>query len=483
MTNPNSNTDPSKKLYLIISIILVSAVIIYAALLTYKKFFPSCVAGTINNQKVTCEQFNNAYTHHLITSQMQYGQLFEQFKPLLKLKEQTWEKIIIAQEAKKQGIKIPDQKIVETIAGYDMFFNNGVFNKQFYREFVNSTLKTKIPDFEESIRDSLLLKALFDKITAGVTVNENDIKDEFLKENTLAQLLYIEIPAKEPAAQVKIEDTALKTYFEQHKNLFDMPTTVKIEYVTLDFPADGGIQKQVEMKYKGKAIIDDYIKNKDLAIAAKKLNFKLQTTDYISLSEADNAIPEWPLPLINDIMQMNVGSTMTEPYEIKDKGYVIIKLIDRKQPFSPTLEQVNTKVTKAYNKEQEKLAALKQAQELFEKFKSITSADQFKQLAKDTGFEVKDSKEIPLQQIPMALELNQEEENQLTGITKTNLTLNPIKNINGAAIAFVSTFKPADMSKFETNKKEIQETLLNAKKDKVFEEYRNKLMKENVIKY
>ncbi|MBF0479675.1 MAG: peptidyl-prolyl cis-trans isomerase [Candidatus Omnitrophica bacterium] len=480
-SSPMSVKDPGKKLYLIILTIIISASLLYYGMIFYKKLFPSCVAGTINDAKVSCEDFDQAYNRHIIASHMQYGQLFEQFKPLLRLKEQTWEKISLLKEAKKQGIKIKNQQIIDNIASYDIFFANGTFNKIYYKQFVHS-LDAKIPDFEESIRDTLILKALFDKVTRDIMVSDNEIMDEFQKTNKSAQLFYINIPVKESPVPAKVDEASLKNYFQQHVKNFDLPSTVKLEYVVLDFPADGGIQKQVEMKYKGKAIMDEYNKSKNLTSAAQQLKFQTKMTDYIDLSETGTDMPEWPLPLINDILQMKTGAIL-DPYEIKDKGYVIVRLLDRKPPHMPSFEEVKTKVAKAYQKNQDKQTALVQAQTLFDKFKAITTVEQFKQIAKDLGYEVKDSGELPIQQAIMTLDVDQNAQDKLVKIAQAGTVIDPVLSINGAAIIFVNALKPADMTKFEKSKKEMQDTVLNFKKEKIFEEFKNKLMKENVVRY
>lgn len=463
------NKTLTRKIVLGLIILLLIPIALQGARFIQKTYFPSCVKGLICGKKVSCEFFNKILERQTVSAKMQYGQLFENFKPLLNLKEQSWEKLILLTEAKQRGIKVSNQDVIVQITQNENFYKNGQFNDWLYKNILRNALGTSPRVFEESVRDSLIIEKLYEHVTQNTTIDETAVLSAYRMDQEKISGQYITISPEETNLPVP-DDQKLAEYLAARLEDFRKPETIQLEYITLDFPEDGGIQKQVEMKYKAKAIIDQFTRTKDLAASAQALKFTLQTTEFVSRKDITEILPDWPLALIMEVFEMR-KQELKEPYKIEDKGYVIIRLKDRKASYLPKLAEVKTDVLSVYQKETAIEQTLKTASGIYEQIQQAQTTEQFTELTKNLGHKPEDLDLMSKQQAVLTLDLKNEAKINIEQINKPGTVVPPLLSESGARILFVKEFQPFLEEEFQKQKSEYNKRLVNAEKDKVFEKF------------
>lgn len=92
-----------------------------------------------------------------------------------------------------------------------------------------------VAGYEESLRNRISRQKLIAYITSGVTVSEEDILDQFKKQNTKFDLTYVPISTADIAEKIKPSDDELKAYFEKNKKKYYISSPQKkIKYLFLE---------------------------------------------------------------------------------------------------------------------------------------------------------------------------------------------------------------------------------------------------------
>jgi len=137
---------------------------------------------------------------------------------------------IVVQEAERLNLKPSEEEVREEIkrqsgaatSGFD--FN--VYKDNVTRNYGSVTL------FEETIRDVVAGRKLRAYVTAGVQVSEEEVRNDYLRDNTEFDVVYVPVVAAELAKRLNPTDEELARYFEEHKTdyRFDEPQK-KVRYL------------------------------------------------------------------------------------------------------------------------------------------------------------------------------------------------------------------------------------------------------------
>ena len=318
---------------------------------------------------------------------MIYGQNLEKILPFLNLEKQTWDRLILLKQAKKERIKVSDKEIAEIISSMPFFQQNNKFDKQTYDTILKYVFSTSAKTFETQIKDSLAIEKLISKTLEKVNVSEEELIQAYKKENETVNVSYVLFDPQKYADNVKINEEILQNYFKKHKNNFKEPAKVTFRYIQVPFDdssdnskvsseeieiyfnenkesfAEEGqetdqikltkdIRKKIKtaiIKYKNRLkaknvaeLISDFLlKNPDIEKASKHFSLKLQNTGFFSQYE--------PIPTISLSFALTQKAFSLEPktisnaLEIKDKGIFFIEVTDKKEPYIPDFKQAEKK--------------------------------------------------------------------------------------------------------------------------------------------
>jgi len=138
------------------------------------------------------------------------------------------------------------------------------------------------------------------------------------------------------------------------------------------------------------------LKTKDIKRLAEEKNLSLVETKYFSREEL-------PMVLANleefkeDVFRANLGEIIPPVYT--SEGYYIVKVLDKKKSYIPSLEEIKENIVAQLTKEAQKKAARQYGVDLLKKIKQGVSfeeiADQGKLVIKETGFFTRKDDYIP----------------------------------------------------------------------------------------
>lgn len=202
--------------------------------------------ATVGGAEISVPEFQRARVATRARYRDQYGDnLPPELERALNIPSRALSELIdaevLGQEARRLGLRIPDETVRSAIRQVPAFQRDGVFSSAAYKAaIVRQGLSAAA--FEESLRRDLLISQLVDVIRRGVHVTEAEVLADYRQANEKIVLSYVSFAAGDFRDQVEINDEALEELFESDPERYRKPETVRVAYLayrTDDFKGQG----------------------------------------------------------------------------------------------------------------------------------------------------------------------------------------------------------------------------------------------------
>jgi peptidyl-prolyl cis-trans isomerase D len=141
---------------------------------------------------------------------------------------------IIAQEAARLSLNVSDAEVNQAVHTQFVDASGKFIGKDKYKERVSRSFGS-VERFERELRESLAADKLRAFVTAGVSVSEEEVRDDFKRRNSLFDLTYIPVAADKLAANLQLSDEELQKYYEENKTLLRyLVPQKKIRYIFIN---------------------------------------------------------------------------------------------------------------------------------------------------------------------------------------------------------------------------------------------------------
>jgi peptidyl-prolyl cis-trans isomerase D len=218
--------------------------------------------ATVAGKTITQQQWEEAQRRQIDQARQQMGaqfdqKLFETPEAKQAILDQLVAERAVNAEVERAHLTVSDAVLAKAIGDIQMFRKaDGSFDKDQYIAALAAQGMT--PDmFDARMRQDMAVQQLAGAVSQtafaprSVANRLSDINDQ---EREVQELMF---PLATYAAQVKVTDDMVKAYYDKHAALFQVPESVKAEYVV--FNADA-VQKQVTVS--DAEVADAYNKNK-----------------------------------------------------------------------------------------------------------------------------------------------------------------------------------------------------------------------------
>lgn len=149
---------------------------------------------------------------------------------------------LIIKTAKDLGLTVSKIEIQNRIKNYFLtdqngartyvFLQNGKFDNNTYNSYLTRIGITP-EDFETTIERRLLISKMVGVVTSQVSVDDAEVMDEYVRQNTKVSLQYVAFDPQKIEVKGEMPDEALQEYFGENEADFFLNETRKIEYVLI----------------------------------------------------------------------------------------------------------------------------------------------------------------------------------------------------------------------------------------------------------
>ncbi|MFL6236895.1 MAG: peptidyl-prolyl cis-trans isomerase [Thermoanaerobaculia bacterium] len=193
----------------------------------------------VGSETVTQDEFRRAYQKMANVYRQIYGgqlppnmdkQLYRQT-----LSQTVIQKILLA-EARRLGLTVTDAELRDRILEIPgLKDEQGRFvGEEIYARAIQQSLQTTVADFENELRDELLLKKLNDALSANLYVSEDEIQRAYRDQVERAKIRYIQVPRASFSMQTGASPAEVEAYFNAHKQEFTLPEQRDLAYLLVN---------------------------------------------------------------------------------------------------------------------------------------------------------------------------------------------------------------------------------------------------------
>lgn len=198
------------------------------------------IVAKVGDQQVTVNEVQDAARQ---MGKQQFPRGFpQQFMPFLM--QRAAQQLIIQKamvaEAHRMGFKVTDAELQSELQHGNFasaLFPGGNFvGQDNYESFIQQNFQMGVQQFEQLLKSDLLIRKLRAAIEGGVTVSDQELAQQYQRENTKVKFDYAIVTLDDLMKQVHPSDAELKAYFDQHKAQYAnaIPEQRQARYIVID---------------------------------------------------------------------------------------------------------------------------------------------------------------------------------------------------------------------------------------------------------
>jgi len=500
-----------KKIMWALALVIIPAFVLWGAGSAVRSRGMPKYAGKLFGRKISFAQYEDSLHAFYNQAILIYGDKFKEVAKTIDLEKQAWERLILLHQAKKEEINVTDEQLISFIQGVNLFQKEGRFDQGRYSTILDYALGISPREFEEQIRQELIIEKLRNKIIDKVELDDDEIRTVYTHENEKAKAHYVLISRQEFEDQIHPSYEEMEDYHLIHKSEFKKPEQVNVEYLALYFDRYlTGITityEEIEEYYKGapeeftkqtedgeeelksleevksqieKMLLEDKIKmileekiwqlTDELADpespfeeVAKNNQLEVKETGFFTLQDV---IPDVGLSYEFSNAAFSLEENQISNIIETSKGYFIIKAKEKKAPYLPELEEVKEKVEKALIKQEAWGLAKIKTQTILTQIKEKIEQKNidFKKASEELALEVKETEEFTRSSYISGIGQSRPFTNAAFELEVSEIS-EPVTVPGGYCIISLTETHPIDEEKFAEDRQEFAKTLLEKKKN------------------
>ena len=190
----------------------------------------------VNGDPITYSEVETHYLRMLQTyQQLAGGRLSPADIEALNLRRQLLEELIhqrlLLQEARKLGLQVTDEELVDGIARNPAFQVSGRFDRDVYEQMLRRQGMTA-GEFETQQRQALVIQKLQDLIQHSIPVTAAELEQRYRLDNEEIALDFVRLKTDDFKDGIEIEDEEIKDYYDKNAAVLREPLKVKTRYIT-----------------------------------------------------------------------------------------------------------------------------------------------------------------------------------------------------------------------------------------------------------
>jgi len=210
--------------------------------------------GDVNGESISLEEYNNRVSFYTDRFNQQTNQAMTPEMRTL-YENQAWEDLVAArlirQKMNEMGITVTDNELIEMITGDnpDPFIRQQFGDEQGNIDRIALRAAIDAPEnsqawiqIEQQLRDNRRQQKMSNYIASGLKVSSLDIENEYIMQNSFAEIEYVRFPYAEVTNEdISVSEEELREYYENNQSNYERSETYRFQFVSWDktpTPAD-----------------------------------------------------------------------------------------------------------------------------------------------------------------------------------------------------------------------------------------------------
>ena len=237
---------------------------------------PAEAIGSVNGDKITPDQFNQAVTARLRAIQDSGTEISDQY--LETIRQQVWnafiEERLTKQAIEDLDIKVSDDEILYHLRNsppfdiQQIFFRDNVFDKDYYMQALNTPGMIDWAPIEAWMRDFYLPRYKLQQIIKmSAVVNDAEVRQEYIKRNIDYTISALHVPKN--SIQDRVIKPGEKELKNEYKNRIDEFEELEKRHISfVSWPKTASLEDTNRTKQEALEIIENYKNGTDFSVLA-----------------------------------------------------------------------------------------------------------------------------------------------------------------------------------------------------------------------
>nr|WP_319493546.1 SurA N-terminal domain-containing protein [uncultured Desulfobacter sp.] len=373
--------------------------------------------ATVNDQAITFAEYRDAYQRMIQRLQQQFGNsLNDDLIKSMNVKQYAVDSLIdqkiLDLEAQKLKIVVSDEELKQSLLSVKAFQKDGVFDMDLYKRVLRQNEMTP-ETFEETqrntIRNSKLQRMVANSITVGdqearawysfnntkvgidyaavdpasfsdVLASEDQIRAQYDDHHDLymseprRKVAFLVFAPKDFENQVKIDDAAIRDFYDQNPAQFTTPEQVEASHILIRVDENADEQTVARTKEEAMSVYEKAVNSVDFAELAKAYSQgpSAASGGYLGRFDRNSMVK----PFADAAFAMKPGD-VSQPVRTRF-GWHIIKVTDKTPETVTPFETAKVQIQKELAASQLQDLAYNKAEEAYD---AVLDGDAFEQVA------------------------------------------------------------------------------------------------------
>ena len=202
---------------------------------------PNDVIARVGDEEISLIEFQRIYSQQLQAYRLESGgEISEELLRSLGIDRQILQQMIDGQaalaEAQRLGLEVSDAEVRERILSLPAFQIDGRFiGEASYRQLLQQQRPPLSPaQFEEEIRNEILVARLQDAVTGWVRVSDTEVADEHRRRNERVRVEVVAFRADDFRADVEATDADVALLFDEEAPNYEVPEKRRLRFLLVD---------------------------------------------------------------------------------------------------------------------------------------------------------------------------------------------------------------------------------------------------------
>ncbi|MGI5308801.1 SurA N-terminal domain-containing protein [Rheinheimera sp. WS51] len=196
--------------------------------------------ATVNGDKITQNEFDQAFQNERSRLQQQFGEMYASLAAdpayMNKFRSDVLERLIDErlqqQFANKLGLRVSDEQVRDAIRGMTEFQIDGQFNNDRYIALLSQS-GYQPEQFRELMRDQMSRNQLLISVLGSDFATANEMQQLLTLQQQSRDIEYARIASADFVSEVNITQQMLEDYYTTHIGMYQTEQRVAVEYVEL----------------------------------------------------------------------------------------------------------------------------------------------------------------------------------------------------------------------------------------------------------
>jgi hypothetical protein len=397
--------------------------------------------------------------------------------------------IILRHEAERLGIRPTSAEIADFVRNVRLFRGPDGFDQKKYDEFTQNALTPYgmgEGQIEEVVADELALNRIKSLVATGINVPESESKAEYERAYGKLFVNVIRLDPAEFSKDIKITDDDIQKYYESHKAGLKTEEKRRVEFVSLPLSEE---QKKLQAKERIDALqkladrANDFSqalleKGADFRQAAAKFQLPVETTGEFSAALPDPKLKD--PQLTSAVFQLTAEEPNSDVLQQPD-GFYVLHLAGVVPARPLTVEEAKPKIVDAIKKSRAReMLSTKGARVAHDLREGLKAGEPLPSLLQKASVKAEKVE-------PFALFDESEPKDEAAKKKDKPADFLAIKNAaaslhpgevseffpweEGGLVVYLEKKEPPDQSKYQQEKSDFENRMLNNKRQIVFAEW------------